>query len=523
MGDRATPPHSAPACRDRKVDLGELLRSLGIDARPRRPVADLCTDSRDAVAGCAFFAIPGERTDGHRHAAEAVSNGACVVFRQVGRALDLDAATLRHVDVIEVADTRDLARRLAPAFYGYPTRRMRTLAVTGTNGKTTWTVLVERLSRALGRSTGVINTLGIRCHGASFRLANHLPEPVVLQRTLADMADAGVETVVLEVTSYALAVDRVHGLELDAAVLTNVTQDHLDVHGTMERYLEAKLRLFDLLERSGKASRTAVLWRDCAHFAAVGDRIAAHGCARIVFVVGDDGDGDGGGRLLRGRGVRVDLRGTTFDLDWNGATVPALRTSLLGSFNVLNILAALAAEPEFLDRLAAGDRSAREILDGVLADVRVPGRLEPVPNDRGATILVDYAHTEDGLLQVLTTLRALPHRELLTVFGCGGDRDRGKRPLMGSVASRLSDFVIVTSDNPRTEEPGRILHEIEAGIVPGARYAVLLDREQAIREALSRIREGDILLVAGRGHEQHQIIGTAAIPFLDGDVVRRNL
>jgi UDP-N-acetylmuramoyl-L-alanyl-D-glutamate--2,6-diaminopimelate ligase len=523
MGERAAASRSAPAGRDRKVDLGRLLGPLGIDVRPRRPVADLCIDSREAVDGCAFFAIAGQRTDGHRHVADAVRNGARVVFRQVGCEIDLDDALRPDVDVIDVPDTRDLARRLAPAFYGHPTRRMRTLAVSGTNGKTTWTVLVERLSRALGRSTGVVNTLGIRYAGASFRLANHLPEPVVLQRTLADMADAGVATVVLEVTSYALAVDRVQGIDLDAAALTNVTQDHLDVHGTMERYLAAKLGLFDLLARSPKVSRTAVFWRDCAHCGTIRNRVAGRGCAQIVFAVGDDAGGAGGGRLLRAHGVRVDPRGTTFDLDWNGATVPALRTSLLGAFNVRNVLAALAAEPEFLDRLAAGDDPARELLDGVLADVRVPGRLEPVPNDRGATILVDYAHTDDGLLRVLETLRALPHRALITVFGCGGDRDREKRPLMGSVATRLSDFAFVTSDNPRTEEPGRILREIEAGIAPGARYAVVEDREQAIREALCLVREGDILLVAGRGHEQHQIIGTAAVPFLDGDVIRRNL
>jgi UDP-N-acetylmuramyl-tripeptide synthetase len=472
-------------------------------------------------------AIAGARTDGHRFVEQAIRGGATVVIHEAGRDLGLDESVRACVDLVAVRDPRQVASRLAPLFHGRPADRMRVVAVTGTNGKTTTAHLLESLSAALGRRAGMVSSLGIRWGGRVLRLDNVVPEPVLLHRTLARMRHDGVDALVLEVSSYALLAGRIDGIDLDAAVLTNVTRDHLDVHGTMEAYVLAKLRLFDRL-RDGPRAR-ACIWHGCEPFDAVWRRVEPRPFAKALFGVDEraiEGARGGGVRLgdrLGAANVRLGWDGTCFDLVWNGARAAGWRTRLLGRFNVLNVLAALSTEPELLDRLASGDHRARDLLAGVLRDVTVPGRLEPIANDRGVRIFVDYAHTDDGLRQVLGTLRALPHRRLVTVFGCGGERDRGKRPLMGRVASETSDLVVLTSDNPRTEDPEAILRDIEAGIAPGRSFRVVPDREQAIREVLSRVEEGDILLVAGKGHEDRQIVGTTATAFHDGDIIRKHL
>jgi UDP-N-acetylmuramyl-tripeptide synthetase len=495
-------------------------------------VKRLTTDSRDVVPGAAFIAMPGQITDGHAHIPEAVRNGAAVVFHETDRPLGLDPAAHPGVSFVAVTDTRAFGAAAAPAFYDFPSRRMKVTAITGTNGKSTCSLLLEALARGLGKKTGVINTFGVRYAGRSFKLTNMVPEPVRLQTLLFDMAEAGVDMLVLEVTSQALAAGRLAGMDLDAAILTNVTRDHLDAHGTMEAYLEAKLSLFELLSRSEKPGRAASLWRGCWSFAHVAERLAGWGLAPLLHdaasaeVAGppagagappaDDPDLLWAGRLVPGPD------GTSFDLHRQGRMLPC-RTALLGRFNVLNILAVLGSEPEFLDAVLSGDTDSREVLQTVLRDIRVPGRLQPVPNSLGATILVDYAHTEDGLAQVLSSLRGLPHGRIITVFGCGGDRDRGKRPRMGAVATELSDVVIVTSDNPRTEEPRAIIREIEAGIADSGRHLVVEDRAEAIAAAVDILREGDILLVAGKGHEETQVVGVDEVPFSDVEVVRRHL
>jgi UDP-N-acetylmuramoyl-L-alanyl-D-glutamate--2,6-diaminopimelate ligase len=473
------------------------------------------------VAGSAFIAVPGQITDGHLHISEAVRNGAVVIFYEAGRSLGIDPSLHPDVSFIPVADTRSLGSRLAPAFYDFPSRRMKVSVITGTNGKSTCSLLVEGIARGLGKKTGLINTFGIRYADRSFKLSNMVPEPVRLQTLLFEMAEAGVDTLILEVTSQALAAGRLCGMDLDAVVLTNVTRDHLDAHGTMEEYLEAKLLLFELLSQSEKPRRIVSLWRDCWSFPLIAERAAAYGLETCVHYVGpEEADQDTG--RLRADTLAFDPGGTSFHLHRQGQMLPC-RTSLLGRFNVLNILAALGSEPEFLEAVLSGDESNRKVLERALIETRVPGRLQPVPNSLGATILVDYAHTEDGLAQVLSALRALPHRRIYTVFGCGGDRDRGKRPKMGAVAAELSDLVILTSDNPRTEDPRAIIDDIEAGLTAAGPHLVVEDRDKAIAAAIDLLREGDILLVAGKGHEETQIVGVEEVPFSDVEVVRAHL
>jgi len=517
----------------------------------------LTADSREVTAGSAFIAMTGQTTDGHRYIPEAVRNGALVVFYEAGRELGLDPVQHPDVSFVPVVDTRAFGRHIAPAFYDFPSRRMKVTAITGTNGKSTCSLLLDGLARGLGKQTGLVNTFGIRYAGSSFRLANMVPEPVRLQTLLFDMADAGVDTLILEVTSQALAAGRLNGIDLDAAILTNVTRDHLDAHGTMEAYLEAKLRLFDLLAESAKSRRVASLWRDCQGYPSVVERLAGRDVETIVHALGpadaevlgpEAGDtraapaatagllwaddahaaaaaapasGSSAGLLWAGD-VVLDPRGTDFVLYWEGERLRC-RTSLLGRFNVLNILAVLGSEPGFLEAVFSGDADCRRVLERVLLETRVPGRLEPVANDLGATILIDYAHTEDGLAQVLTSLRALPHRRIYTVFGCGGDRDRGKRPRMGAVAAALSDLVFLTTDNPRSEEPRAIIADIEAGMAGGCPYLVVEERGRAITAAIDLLQEGDILLVAGKGHEETQIVGSESLPFSDREVILDHL
>jgi UDP-N-acetylmuramoyl-L-alanyl-D-glutamate--2,6-diaminopimelate ligase len=472
------------------------------------------------VPGSAFIAVAGRTTDGHLYRPDAVRNGAVVVYYEGGRSLGVDAALYPDVSFVPTADTRELGCRLAPAFYDFPARRMRVTAITGTNGKSTCSLLLEGISRGLGSETGVVNTFGIQYGGRSLQLANVVPEPVRLQRLLSEMVEAGVEELVIEVSSQALEERRLCGTDLDAAVLTNVTRDHLDVHGTMEQYLEAKLSMFELLSRSTKPRRSVSLWRDCWSFPSIAERLAGRGLEPCVYWIGPE-EGTGTTQLCADD-LSFDPAGTSFSLHWQGGRI-GCRTSLLGRFNVLNILAALGSRPEFLESVFVGDKSSQAVLDRVLVETRVPGRLEAVPNSLGAAILVDYAHTDDGLTQVLTTLRALPHRRLYTLFGCGGDRDRGKRPKMGAAAGRLSDSVILTSDNPRTEEPRAIIRDIEEGIRGLCPYAVIEDRARAIADTIDLLQEGDILLVAGKGHETTQVVGVEALPFSDVDVVRQHL
>lgn len=461
----------------------------------------LCFDSRRAGRGDLFVAVKGLRQDGHDHAAQAVQAGASAVLAE--RPLDLSAP------IAVVPSVDPLLSPLAARFYGHPSRGMAVAGVTGTNGKTTVTYMLERIFQAAGWSPGVIGTIGYRWAGKAETAPNTTPMAGEVQRLLAAMKADGVTHAAMEVSSHALALGRVEDVSFAAAVFTNLTRDHLDFHKDMDSYFEAKARLFDLLGRSPTA-RGAVINAD--------DPWAGKLLARIpgkVWTYGLDQPSD-----VTARDLSLTSEGSAFTLMSPMGSEP-FRLPLVGRHNVYNALAAASAGL----LLGAPMQAVRESFAEMPG---VPGRLERVslPGvDHPFSVFVDYAHTDDALKNVLGSLRPLTKGKLLAVFGCGGDRDRSKRPLMGEAAVALADRVYITSDNPRSEDPARIALDIEVGArrSTGGPYEVILDRREAIGKALREAKPGDVVLVAGKGHETYQIFKDRTIHFDDRETAREFL
>jgi UDP-N-acetylmuramoyl-L-alanyl-D-glutamate--2,6-diaminopimelate ligase len=440
-------------------------------------IAALAVDSRAVTPGTAFVAVRGERVDGHRYVAEAVARGAVLLV--VEHALELD------VPQIVVADTRAAISRLADAFYDHPSRAMDVFGITGTNGKTTVSYLFRSIAEAAGLPCGVIGTLGGALGRRTWPLENTTPLALELHAVLAAMRDAGARAVAMEVSSHALALGRVDDVRFHAAALTNVSRDHLDFHGTFERYVAAKRRLFDLAPR-------AVLNVDDAS----GRAFAGELPGALTYAIDRSAQLEATALALHGDGTRFDAGGLHVEI------------GLPGRFNVANALAAIG-----LARTAGiGDEA---IVRGLAAARAVPGRMERI-GAFGIDAIVDYAHTPDALANVLRAARETTRGRLIVVFGCGGDRDPGKRVEMGRVAAAGADAVIVTSDNPRGEDPAAIAAAVADGIVA----EVILDRRAAIRRAIDDARAGDTVVVAGKGHEAYQIVGVERLPFDDRDEVR---
>lgn len=470
-------------------------------------VTDLTDDSRRVVPGGAFVAVRGLRVDGHRYVADAVARGAALVVAEPPDPLPGGPAAR-----VLVPDTRQVLGPLAHAFHGHPSRALRVVGITGTNGKTTTSYLVEALLRAAGLETGIVGTIQYVVRGTARAAGQTTPEAVELCRLLAEMVAAGVGGVAMEVSSHALALHRVDGVGFDVAVFTNLTQDHLDFHGTMEAYAAAKRRLFfELLPGGGRPAPAAVLNSDDPVGAAWARELAARGDLRVLTF------GCGPGADVRPRRAETGLSGTRLEAETPAGPV-AVASPLIGEPNVLNLLGAVAVG------LALG--LAPEAIGPALAGVvAVPGRFERVEAGQDFLVVVDYAHTPDALRRVLETARRLTRGRLAVVFGAGGDRDRSKRPVMGRLAAELADRVWLTSDNPRSEDPEAILDEIAAGI-PAARAADVrrqADRRQAIVEALGWAEPGDTVVVAGKGHETGQVVGDRVLPFDDRVVVREAL
>jgi UDP-N-acetylmuramoyl-L-alanyl-D-glutamate--2,6-diaminopimelate ligase len=465
-----------------------------VEAPERLPaLRGLTTDSREVEAGSLFVAVRGSQQDGHRFAAAALDRGAAALV--VERALDLSAPQ------IVVRDGRLAALALARAWYGEPARRLRLAGVTGTSGKTTTTLLIRHLLNGRG-TAGSIGTLGaVDGDGRPVRStagALTTPGPVDLQATLAGLASRGVDLVALETSSHSLDQGRLDGLVFASAVFTNLTREHLDYHPTMEDYRAAKLRLLDLLAPDGGVAVN----RDDPAWEAIGD-----GARVISFGAHPDA-------ALRASAPTLGPTGSRFRVEGRFGTAD-VALPLPGEFNVANALAATACALGL--GLELGDAVDR------LADApQVPGRMERIA-ERPAVVIRDYAHKPDALERVLRSLRPLTRGRLIALFGCGGDRDRGKRPIMGRIAAELSDLVVVTSDNPRTEDPERILDEITAGIPPGRPCRRLADRREAIRWALAEAGPGDTLLLAGKGHETYQIVGSEHRPFDERAIVLEQL
>jgi UDP-N-acetylmuramoyl-L-alanyl-D-glutamate--2,6-diaminopimelate ligase len=493
--------------------LGALVDEPGVSPPPGAldvDVRGIAIDSRRVERGDVFFALPGRHTDGRAHVPEALARGAAAVV--AGGPVAAPGAA-----VVQVANPRLALARAAARLHGDPSAALVLVGVTGTNGKTTTTHLLEGIWRAAGAAPGVIGTIAYRFAGGARPAPLTTPEAPVVQQLLAEMRDAGTTHVAMEVSSIALAEDRATALRFDAAVFTNLTRDHLDFHGDMERYAAAKARLFlELLPAGGKRDPVAVVNLDDAH----GARLAAAVRTRAVTF------GRGAGAAVRPLEVESTLAGTRGVLALGDRRL-AFTSPLVGAPHVENVAAAtatawaLGVDPE-------------AIAAGIAATAPPPGRVERITGP-GFTVVVDYAHSPDALERLLDALRPLTPGALVTVFGCGGDRDAGKRPIMGEAAARRSDLVVVTSDNPRTEDPLRILADVEPGVrrggmaplaapAPGARgYVVEPDRRRAIALAVTLARPGDVVVVAGKGHEDYQIVGTTKHHFDDGEEVRRVL
>jgi UDP-N-acetylmuramoyl-L-alanyl-D-glutamate--2,6-diaminopimelate ligase len=487
-----------------EVPVTALLEALP-DARlvgaPPTTVRGLTADSRQVGAGHCFVAVPGFKQDARRFVPEAVARGARLVVTE-GEAL----AGVEVAQVL-VPSARLALARLAAAWHGHPARALTLVGITGTNGKTTTSYLVEALLRARGGPTGVIGTIHYVIADEVRPASQTTPEALEIQALLAAMRERGVRGVAMEVSSHALALHRVDGLDFDVAVFTNLTQDHLDFHGTLESYRRAKRRLFELLATSGKGRRTAVVNADDP-----AGRTMVDGLDVPVLAFGLDAGADV--RAVEHTSTLAGIR-MTVQTPHGRAT---MTSPLVGDHNVTNLLGAVAVGLGLGMPLPDVARALERV-------AVVPGRFEQVRAGQPFLVIVDYAHTPDALERVLATARKLTPGRLGAVFGCGGDRDRGKRPLMGAIASRLADRVWVTSDNPRTERPEAIVEEILAGVPGGAGERVdgEPDRRTAIERALRWARGNDTVVIAGKGHETYQVIGAHILPFDDREIARQIL
>ena len=457
-------------------------------------ITGLTADSRAVRDGYLFAALPGTQVDGRRFIADAVAKGARAVLAPKGTQLDAGLGA----QLVEAEQVRSAFARMAAAFYGRQPAFV--AAVTGTNGKTSVATFARQIWTAAGQQAASVGTLGLVPEIADSPGKLTTPDPEALHRCLAQLADQGVDRLAIEASSHGLDQARLDGLNVSAAAFTNLTQDHLDYHGTMAAYMSAKLRLFShLLQKDG----TAVINADSQYAAAVAETCRARRLAAWTY--GEAADSD-----LRLVSRQPTLAGQHLDLSLFGESAD-VQLPLVGRFQAMNALAALGLVlASGLDRDAA--LAAIERLEGV------PGRLQRVAETpSGGQVFVDYAHTPDALETVLQALRPHVGRRLICIFGCGGDRDRGKRPIMGEIAARLAEEAIVTDDNPRGEDPAAIRQEIIAA-APDAREVD--DRARAIATAIADMGEGDLLLIAGKGHETGQIVGDQTLPFDDAEVAR---
>ncbi|MHC1729764.1 MAG: UDP-N-acetylmuramoyl-L-alanyl-D-glutamate--2,6-diaminopimelate ligase [Syntrophobacteraceae bacterium] len=520
--------------------LSELINGLdvlAVSGRLDTPVAGVCYDSRQVEKDSLFVCVRGSRSDGHEFIGGALSRGAVAIIAEVEVPAGFPAVFVR------VRDSRAALAAIAANFYDHPAARLELIGITGTNGKTTTSLLIESILRCAGHSPGVLGTLAYRWSGRQVPAPMTTPESLDLQRILYGMLRDGVSHVVMEVSSHALALGRVSGCAFRAGVFTNLSQDHLDFHETMEDYFAAKKLLFSCYFDPRLSA--AVVNADDAY----GKRLIENGaCGTRVFGFSAE-EVECGKKIRPGPPLekeserpseervehRVFAENVRFSPEGITAKVQApqeeieIESSLVGRLNLYNILAAVSTA-------LALDIPSRAIKEGIRAVSHVDGRLQSVavPAGRGFQVIVDYAHTPDAMEKALACLREMTSKRIIAVFGCGGDRDRGKRPIMGRVAAQRADLVIITSDNPRTEVPEEILDGIEAGVKettlarfdpsgppPDARcYTRESDRRRAIRLALSLARPGDIVFIGGKGHETYQIIGTTRHPFDDRLVVK---
>lgn len=457
----------------------------------------ITSDSRIVSAGDLFVAYPGENADGRKHIEQAIARGACGVLWEQSGGHWTDSWQLPN---LPVAGLRDQVSAIAAEFYGRPSERLWMVGVTGTNGKTSCTHWLAQCLNSLGNRTAILGTLGNGFPGALSEAVNTTPDAIVLQGLLAGFISQQADSVAMEVSSHGLAQGRVSGLKFDVAMLTNLSRDHLDYHGDMEAYASAKEQLFDW-----PSLKCAVLNVDDEFGARLAVRLHQQGKRVLTYGLNAGSVSCTSLRFVEG-GIQMEVM-----TPWGAAETSVMVVGRFNAANVLAVLATLLASDIPLDKAMAALQQIRP----------VPGRMQQLGGGEHPLVVVDYAHTPDALAKVLTSLREQTYGRLVCVFGCGGNRDRGKRPLMGEVVSSLADFAVVTSDNPRHEAAWDIIDEITAGM--SGPYEVLEDRAQAISRAIRLARAGDVVLLAGKGHEAYQQIGDKKLPFSDCEVAAREL
>lgn len=475
----------------------------------RGEISTVCYSADQCLEGSLFVAIPGLKYDGHDFIPDAIARGAkCIIHEK-------DLQFPRGVTAVKVNGSRRALGILAKNYFGNPSAELVLIAVVGTNGKTTITYLLESVLKAAGRKCGVLGTVNYRFNDKTYPAPNTTPESYEMQKILRQMADDGVTHVVAEVSSHAIDLKRVDDCDFDMGIFTNLTRDHLDYHRTMENYFQAKKRFFsEVLPQSRKAHQRKMVINNDDQW---GRKILQEASLNAL-TYGIESDCN-----IQTKDYELSLSGISARINISGKSF-SVNSPLIGKFNLYNILAAVSASSIL-------DISPEIIKAGIENMSCVPGRLERVASNSGFHVFVDYAHTDDALRRVLQNLNMLKKNRIITVFGCGGNRDRGKRPLMGEAAVSYSDLTIVTSDNPRLEDPLEIIGEIETGIDPKKikkleinhletikdvrSYTVIVDRKKAIEAAIGIAEEEDIVLIAGKGHEDYQIVGTKRLPFDD--------
>ncbi|MGH7198795.1 MAG: UDP-N-acetylmuramoyl-L-alanyl-D-glutamate--2,6-diaminopimelate ligase [Candidatus Omnitrophota bacterium] len=465
-------------------------------ALPEISIKGLECDSRGVGKDFLFVAIRGVKKDGTEFIEEAIRRGAAAVVT------DRPLPSSMEIPFILVPECRLAIAQLATAFYGHPARKLKTVGITGTNGKTTSSFLIEHFLLKERKETGVIGTVNTRFAGREIPAVETTPGPLRIQQILSQMVDARCDHAVMEVSSHALDQNRVGGIDFEATLFTNLTQDHLDYHKTLEAYFECKAKLFLGLSRE----KTAVINSDDPWGVKLMSQVPSK-----ILTYGIHADAD-----LRAEQIAWKEGRTFFNLRWRGSAF-AVESPLIGTHNVYNVLGALGV-------MAGLGFDVRKCAGELKHFKGVPGRLESVDEGQNFLVFVDYAHTPDGLENVLKSLAPYKKDKLIAVFGCGGDRDRGKRPQMARIASEFCDQVFVTSDNPRSEDPKAIAQEVCAGFPAHFKdFTVAVDRRKAIRQALLSAREGDIVLLAGKGHETTQIVGDRTLAFSDREEARKVL
>lgn len=479
------------------MDLKELLKGahvLHIDGSQDLEIKGIAYDSRQAGEGFVFVCIPGSKTDGHLFIEDVIAKGikAIVVEKEVkGR---------EGVTFIRVRDSRKALSAIAASFYRHPSKSMNVIGVTGTNGKTTTTHLIKNILEVNGVQSGLIGTISYKILDQEYKANNTTPESLELQRLLQEMLDREVNTCVMEVSSHSLDLHRVEDIQYQIGVFTNITQDHLDFHKTMENYKNAKRKLFY------KTTQANIINVDDEFGLELSRQLSTLDRKCITYGIKKQAD-------IFAKDIEITPKGTRFQLvtpTFSGI----IDIGTPGMFSVYNGLAAAAVGYV----MGYGYAEIKRGLEGIRV---VPGRFELVPNEKDLTVIVDYSHTPDAIENAIKTIKEFAQGRIITVFGCGGDRDKTKRPIMGEIAGRLSDYCIITSDNPRTEQPETIIKDIEAGIKrTSCKYKMIVDRKEGIREAIRQSGPKDVILIAGKGHETYQIIGNRVIDFDDRKIAQ---